>query len=114
MSKNNNPIIKSENDRVVWGTLIAVTVGILVWTCILVYGIKEDVKHIKKTLLNIQETLEPIEHINDPTGLIQHMGSKKPLQQEYPEANFHNTKVPVFNLYRNWYSIETNDKIKND
>ncbi len=88
MSKTNKPIMTSEDDRVVWGTLISVAAGLLVWTCILVYDIKQDVKHIKKTLNDIEETLTPIEQINDPAGLIQHMGSFRPLQKEYPEANF--------------------------
>ena len=76
------PIITSEDDRVVWGTLIAVTVGVLVWTCILVHDIQKDVSQIKKTLLNIQETLEPIEHIDDTTGLIQHMNSETNISAE--------------------------------
>lgn len=88
------PIITADDDRVVLGTLIAVTLGILVWTCILVHGIQKDVKQIKKSLLEIEEILEPIEHINDPTGLIQHMGNRRPLQKEYPEANFHDATVP--------------------
>ncbi len=78
----------SEDDRVVWGTLIALAGGILVWACILVYEIKQDIKHIKKTLNEIEEILTPIKQINDPAGLIQHMGSFRPLQKEYPEANF--------------------------
>jgi hypothetical protein len=85
------PIITSEDDRVVWGTLIAVTVGVLVWTCILVHDIQKDVSQIKKTLLNIQETLTPIENIKDPVGLINHL---RPMQHEYPEANFHTTITP--------------------
>ena len=74
----------SEDDRVVWGTIIAVTLGLLVWTCVLVYGIKKDVSQIKKTLT-------PIENITDPVGLINHL---RPMQHEYPEANFHTTVVP--------------------
>ncbi len=81
----------SEDDRVVWGTIIAVTVGVLVWTCILVHGIQKDVSQIKKTLLNIQETLTPIENITDPVGLINHL---RPMQHEYPEANFHTIVAP--------------------
>ena len=74
----------SEDDRVVWGTIIAVTLGLLVWTCVLVYGIKKDVSQIKKTLT-------PIENITDPVGLINHL---RPMQHEYPEANFHTIVVP--------------------
>ena len=67
----------SEDDRVVWGTLISVAAGLLVWTCMLVYDIKQDVKHIKKTLNEIEEILTPIEQINDPAGLIRHMGETR-------------------------------------
>jgi len=81
----------SEDDKVVWGTIIAVTLGLLVWTCVLVYGIKKDVSQIKNTVLNIQETLTPIENIADPVGLINHF---RPMQHEYPEANFHTTVPP--------------------
>ena len=88
------PIITSKDDKVVWGTMIAIIVVVIGWTCVLVYGIKKDVSQIKNTVLNIQETLKPIENINDPIGLIQHMGNKRPFQKEYPEANFHNTPVP--------------------
>ena len=87
-------IITSKDDKVVWGTMIAIIVVVIGWTCVLVYGIKKDVSQIKNTVLNIQETLKPIENINDPVGLIQHMGNRRPLQKEYPEANFHNATIP--------------------
>ncbi len=79
------------DDKVILGAIVAISLGLLIWTCVLVWGIKKDIVQIKKSILNIQGTLKPIEHINDPTGLIQHMGNT--------ETNFHNTKVPVFDLY---------------
>ena len=81
MTKRNTEKINSE-DRVLFAILIALTASLLVWTCILVYDIKKDVSQIKKTLLNIQETLEPIEHIDDTTGLIQHMNSETNISAE--------------------------------
>ena len=54
-------IITSKDDKVVWGTMIAIIVVVIGWTCVLVYGIKKDVSQIKNTVLNIQETLKPIE-----------------------------------------------------
>jgi hypothetical protein len=53
-----------------------------VWTCILVYDIKRDVNQIKKSLLEIEEILEPIEHIDDTAGLIQHMNSETNISAE--------------------------------
>ena len=88
MTKWNTGKIDSE-DRVLFAILIALTASLLVWTCILVYDIKRDINQIKKTLLEIEEILEPIEHIDDTAGLIQHMNSLgRSMQQEYPEANF--------------------------
>ncbi len=88
MTKWNTEQLQSDC-KVLFIILLALSTSILVWTCILVYDIQKDVNQIKKSLLEIEEILEPIEHINDTTGLIQHMNSlSRPMQKEYPEANF--------------------------
>ena len=103
-------IITSKDDKVVWGTMIAIIVVVIGWTCVLVYGIKKDVSQIKNTVLNIQETLTPIENITDPVGLINHL---RPMQHEYPEANFHTIVAPdeteKLNIEKNFTeSLESN------
>ena len=88
MAKWNTEQLQSDG-RVLFVILLTLSASLLVWTCILVYDIQKDVNQIKKTLLEIEEILEPIEHIDDTAGLIQHMNSLgRPMQQEYPEANF--------------------------
>ena len=86
MTKWNTEQLQSDG-RVLFVILLTLSVSLLVWTCILVYDIQKDVNQIKKTLLEIEEILEPIEHIDDTAGLIQHMNFR-PMQKEYPEANF--------------------------
>ena len=86
MSKWNTEQIDSDK-RILFIILLTLFTSLLAWTCILVYDIQKDVNQIKKTLLEIEEILEPIEHIDDTAGLIQHMNFR-PMQKEYPEANF--------------------------
>ena len=86
MAKWNTEQLQSDG-RVLFVILLTLSASLLVWTCILVYDIQKDVNQIKKTLLEIEEILEPIEHIDDTAGLIQHMNFR-PMQKEYPEANF--------------------------
>ena len=86
MAKWNTEQLQSDC-KVLFIILLVLSASILVWTCILVYDIQKDVNQIKKTLLEIEEILEPIEHIDDTAGLIQHMNFR-PMQKEYPEANF--------------------------
>ena len=86
MAKWNTEQIDSDK-RILFIILLALSASLLVWTCILVYDIQKDVNQIKKSLLEIEEILEPIEHIDDPVGLTQHM-KFRPMQKEYPEANF--------------------------
>ena len=88
MAKWNTEQLQSDG-RVLFVILLTLSASLLVWTCILVYDIQKDVNQIKKSLLEIEEILEPIEHIDDTAGLIQHMNSlSRPMQKEYPEANF--------------------------
>ena len=86
MAKWNTEQLQSDG-RVLFVILLTLSASLLVWTCILVYDIQKVVNQIKKTLLEIEEILEPIEHIDDTAGLIQHMNFR-PMQKEYPEANF--------------------------
>ena len=86
MAKWNTEQLQSDG-RVLFVILLTLSASLLVWTCILIYDIQKDVNQIKKSLLEIEEILEPIEHIDDPVGLTQHM-KFRPMQKEYPEANF--------------------------
>ena len=81
MSKWNTEQIDSDK-RILFIILLALFTSLLVWTCILVYDIKRDVNQIKKSLLEIEEILEPIEHIDDTAGLIQHMNSETNISTE--------------------------------
>ena len=81
MSKWNTEQIDSDK-RILFIILLALFTSLLVWTCILVYDIKRDVNQIKKSLLEIEEILEPIEHIDDTAGLIQHMNSETNISAE--------------------------------
>ena len=62
MAKCNTEQLQSDG-RVLFVILLTLSASLLVWTCILVYDIQKDVNQIKKTLLEIEEILEPIEHI---------------------------------------------------
>ena len=81
MSKWNTEQIDSDK-RILFIILLALFTSLLVWTCILVYDIQKDVNQIKKSLLEIEEILEPIEHIDDTAGLIQHMNSETNISAE--------------------------------
>ena len=81
MSKWNTEQIDSDK-RMLFVIILALFVSLLVWTCILVYDIQKDVNQIKKTLLEIEEILEPIEHIDDTAGLIQHMNTETNISAE--------------------------------
>ena len=81
MSKWNTEQIDSDK-RILFIILLTLFTSLLVWTCILVYDIKRDVNQIKKSLLEIEEILEPIEHIDDTAGLIQHMNSETNISTE--------------------------------
>jgi len=81
MSKWNTEQIDSDK-RILFIILLTLFTSLLVWTCILVYDIKRDVNQIKKSLLEIEEILEPIEHIDDTAGLIQHMNSETNISAE--------------------------------
>jgi len=81
MSKWNTEQIDSDK-RILFIILLTLFTSLLVWTCILVYDIKRDVNQIKKSLLEIEEILEPIEHIDDTAGLIQHMNTETNISAE--------------------------------
>ena len=81
MSKWNTEQIDSDK-RILFIILLTLFTSLLVWTCILIYDIKRDVNQIKKSLLEIEEILEPIEHIDDTAGLIQHMNSETNISTE--------------------------------
>ena len=81
MSKWNTEQIDSDK-RILFIILLALFTSLLVWTCILVYDIQKDVNQIKKSLLEIEEILEPIEHIDDTAGLIQHMNTETNISAE--------------------------------
>ena len=81
MSKWNTEQIDSDK-RILFIILLTLFTSLLVWTCILVYDIQKDVNQIKKSLLEIEEILEPIEHIDDTAGLIQHMNSETNISAE--------------------------------
>jgi len=81
MSKWNTEQIDSDK-RILFIILLTLFTSLLVWTCILIYDIKRDVNQIKKSLLEIEEILEPIEHIDDTAGLIQHMNSETNISAE--------------------------------
>jgi len=81
MSKWNTEQIDSDK-RILFIILLTLFTSLLVWTCILIYDIKRDVNQIKKSLLEIEEILEPIEHIDDTAGLIQHMNTETNISAE--------------------------------
>ena len=81
MSKWNTEQIDSDK-RILFIILLTLFTSLLVWTCILVYDIQKDVNQIKKSLLEIEEILEPIEHIDDTAGLIQHMNTETNISAE--------------------------------
>ena len=52
---------------------MSIILVLCIWLCVMVYGVKQDVKDISTQLDIMNNILKPIENISDPVGLINHL-----------------------------------------
>jgi|TARA_B110000014_G_C20120382_1_gene593442 hypothetical protein len=72
MSKKSK-IYPRPEDQLIWGVLMSIILVLCIWLCVMVYGVKQDVKDISTQLDIMNNILKPIENISDPVGLINHL-----------------------------------------
>ena len=65
MSKKSKPYPRTE-DQLFWGVLMTKILVLCIWLCVMVYGVKQDVKVISDQLDIMNNILTPIENISDP------------------------------------------------
>lgn len=70
MSKNKST---APDEKLIWGVLMSIILVLCIWLCVMVYGVKQDVKVISDQLDIMNNILTPIENISDPVGLINHL-----------------------------------------
>jgi len=66
-------MIKKSNkvdDTLFLGVITGITLATLLWVCMVVYDIQQDVKDIRGTLDTMRETLEPMVVVPEQTNMI--------------------------------------------
>jgi len=66
-------MIKKSNtvdDTLFLGVITGITLATLLWVCMVVYDIQQDIKDVRGTLDTMRETLKPMVEVPEQTNMI--------------------------------------------
>ena len=66
-------MIKKSNtvdDTLFLGVIAGITLATLLWVCMVVYDIQQDIKDVRGTLDTMRETLKPMVEVPEQTNMI--------------------------------------------